>query len=155
LPLGGSSTVHIYTQTIHRTAQNKQYIEQHKFFEECRPCSVFAGYTLAFALQLRIEHGKTSDRVVSVFSLVICVIIYSDKLTFEVHLSGFELVSDKNISLHLHLLSLELAVCEVNFVHSKLCMSNTIAELVSYLTVLSLVLRLSKLTIRILTSLIC
>jgi hypothetical protein len=30
LPPGGSSTVHIYTQTIHRTTQNKQYIEQHK-----------------------------------------------------------------------------------------------------------------------------
>jgi len=27
---GGSSTVHIYTQTVHRTTQNKQYIEQHK-----------------------------------------------------------------------------------------------------------------------------
>ena len=26
---GGSSTVHIYTQTIHRTIQNKQYREQH------------------------------------------------------------------------------------------------------------------------------
>jgi len=26
---GDSSTVHIYTQTIHRTTQNKQYIEQH------------------------------------------------------------------------------------------------------------------------------
>jgi hypothetical protein len=31
LPPGGSSTVHIYTQTIHRTTQNKQYIEQHIF----------------------------------------------------------------------------------------------------------------------------
>jgi hypothetical protein len=30
LPPGGSCTVHIYTQTIHRTTQNKQYIEQHK-----------------------------------------------------------------------------------------------------------------------------
>ena len=30
LPPIGSSTVHIYTQTIHRTTQNKQYIEQHK-----------------------------------------------------------------------------------------------------------------------------
>jgi hypothetical protein len=27
---GGSSTVHIYTQTVHRTTQNKHYIEQHK-----------------------------------------------------------------------------------------------------------------------------
>jgi hypothetical protein len=26
---GGSSTVHIYIQTIHRTIQNNQYIEQH------------------------------------------------------------------------------------------------------------------------------
>ena len=29
---GGSSTVHIYTQTTHRTTQNKQYIEQHNNF---------------------------------------------------------------------------------------------------------------------------
>jgi len=32
LPPGGSSTVHIYTQTINRTIQNKQYIEQHNNF---------------------------------------------------------------------------------------------------------------------------
>jgi len=25
---GGSSTVHIYTQTVHRTTQNKQYTER-------------------------------------------------------------------------------------------------------------------------------
>jgi len=29
-PSSGSSTVHIYTQTIQKTTQNKQYIEQHK-----------------------------------------------------------------------------------------------------------------------------
>jgi len=28
---GGSSTVHIYTQKIHRSIQNKHYIEQHNF----------------------------------------------------------------------------------------------------------------------------
>jgi hypothetical protein len=28
---GGGSTVHIYTQTIHRTIQNKQYIEHNNF----------------------------------------------------------------------------------------------------------------------------
>jgi len=27
----GSSTVHIYTQTVHSTTQNKQYTEQHIF----------------------------------------------------------------------------------------------------------------------------
>jgi uncharacterized integral membrane protein len=36
LSLGGSSTVHIYTQTIHRTIQNKQYIEQHNNFGRVR-----------------------------------------------------------------------------------------------------------------------
>jgi hypothetical protein len=36
LPPGGSSTVHIYTQTIHRTTQNKQYIDQHKYFGRVR-----------------------------------------------------------------------------------------------------------------------
>ena len=38
LTTGGSSTVHIYTQTIHRTTQ--------LIWEECGPCPVFAGYTL-------------------------------------------------------------------------------------------------------------
>jgi len=33
---GGSSTVHIYTQTIHRTTQKKQYIEQHNNFGRMR-----------------------------------------------------------------------------------------------------------------------
>jgi len=32
----GSSTVHIYTQKIHRTTQNKQYIEQHNNFGRVR-----------------------------------------------------------------------------------------------------------------------
>jgi hypothetical protein len=31
--------------------------------EECGPCPVFASVTLAFALQLRKKHGKTSVRV--------------------------------------------------------------------------------------------
>ena len=61
---GGSSTVHIYTQTVHRTTQNKQYIEQHNNLGECGPCPVLASYTPAFALQLRKKHGKTSVTVV-------------------------------------------------------------------------------------------
>jgi len=59
---GGSSTVHIYTKTIHRTTQNKQYIE-HKYLGECGSCAVLASCTLAFALQLRKKHGETSVRV--------------------------------------------------------------------------------------------
>jgi hypothetical protein len=38
---GGRNTVHIYTQTVHRT--NKL------IFEECGPCPIVATYTLAFA----------------------------------------------------------------------------------------------------------
>jgi len=45
LTLGGSSTVHIYTQTVHRTTQ--------LIWEQCGPCPVFASYILAFVLQLR------------------------------------------------------------------------------------------------------
>ena len=60
---GGSSTVHIYTQTVHRTTQNKQYIEQHNYLGKCGPCPILASYTQAFALQLRKERGKTSFRV--------------------------------------------------------------------------------------------
>ena len=63
LPTSGSSTVHIYTQIIQRMTQNKQYTEQRKNLEQCRPCPVLASYTLAFALQLRKKHGKTSVRV--------------------------------------------------------------------------------------------
>ena len=36
LSAGGSSTVHIYTQTIHRTTQKKQYVEQHNNFGRVR-----------------------------------------------------------------------------------------------------------------------
>ena len=54
---GGSSTVHIYTQTIHRTTQITNNLE------ECAPCPIFASFTPAFALQLRKPHGVTSVRV--------------------------------------------------------------------------------------------
>jgi len=43
----GSSTVHIYPQTIHRTTQITINLEQ------CGPCPVFTSFTLEFALQLK------------------------------------------------------------------------------------------------------
>jgi len=62
-----NNTGNVTKQTIYRTQkyieQHKKYIEQHNY-EECGPCPVFAGFTLAFALQLRKKHGKTSVRVV-------------------------------------------------------------------------------------------
>ena len=62
LTAGGSSTVHTYTQTIHRTTQSTQTIHRTTQFtnqEECRPCPIFVRYTLAFALQLREKHEIT------------------------------------------------------------------------------------------------
>jgi hypothetical protein len=52
---GGSSTSHLHTNNT----QNTEKVE----FGKCGPCPVFASYTLAFALQLRKKHGKTSVRV--------------------------------------------------------------------------------------------
>jgi len=49
--------VHIYTQTIHRITQITTNVE------ECGPSPVFADFILAFALQLRKKHGKTSVKV--------------------------------------------------------------------------------------------
>jgi len=69
---GGSSTAHIYTQTIHRTTQLTQTIHrttQLTNCEECATCPVFASYTLAFALQLRKKHGKPSVRVAREYQL--------------------------------------------------------------------------------------
>jgi len=70
------NTGNVKKQTIHVTAQkyieqHKKYIEQHNNWEECRPCPVFAGFTLAFALQLRKKHRKTSVRVGTNLSKVI------------------------------------------------------------------------------------
>jgi len=50
---GGGTHLH----TIHRTTQITTNVE------ECGPCPVFASFTFAFALQLRIKHGKTPVRV--------------------------------------------------------------------------------------------
>jgi hypothetical protein len=55
---------------VQYTFTHKQYIEQHnnrttqKIMEVyCGSCPIFAGFTLAFALQLRKKHGKSSVRV--------------------------------------------------------------------------------------------
>jgi len=49
---GGST--HLHTNNTQNNTNN---------VEECGPCPVFASSTLAFALQLRKKHRKTSVRV--------------------------------------------------------------------------------------------
>jgi hypothetical protein len=51
-----------HTEYRERNTHNNQ--KKRKIFVKFRPCPVFASYTLAFALQLRKRHGKTSVRVV-------------------------------------------------------------------------------------------
>jgi hypothetical protein len=61
---GGSSTVHIYTQTIHRTTQKKQYIKQHKKFGRVRAvprlCGFYPGICLTTEEKARknLSHGS-------------------------------------------------------------------------------------------------
>jgi RNase P subunit RPR2 len=63
---GGSSTAHIYTHNTQNTDYATYITIKNKIKNgKCRPCPVFASYTLAFALQLRKKHGKTSVRVVA------------------------------------------------------------------------------------------
>jgi len=64
---GGSSTVHIYTQTIHRMIQNKQYIEQHKNFGRVwavsRLCGLYPGICLTTEEKARKNLSQGSRRV--------------------------------------------------------------------------------------------
>jgi len=61
---GGSSTVNVYTKTLHLTTQiNNRTKQITTNLKECGPYPVFACFTLAFALQLRKKHGKPSLRV--------------------------------------------------------------------------------------------
>ena len=60
---GGSSTVHIYTQTTQST-QTIHRITQSSTWEACGPCPIFVSYTpLTSAIQLRKKHGKSSVTV--------------------------------------------------------------------------------------------
>jgi hypothetical protein len=61
---GGYSTVHIYTEKIHRTTQNKQYIEQHKKFGRVRTVPRLGELYPGIYLKPRKMQGKTSVRVV-------------------------------------------------------------------------------------------
>jgi hypothetical protein len=65
LTTGRSSTVHICTQTIHRTKQSTQKIHgttQLTNWVDCWPCPVFASNTLAFTTEeksrINLRQGK-------------------------------------------------------------------------------------------------
>jgi len=58
---GGST--HLHTNNTQNNTNNNWTTQIQTNVEECGPCPVFASFTLAFALQLRKKHGKSSVRV--------------------------------------------------------------------------------------------
>jgi hypothetical protein len=58
---GGST--HLHTNNTQNNTNNNQTMQITTNVEECRPCPVSESFTLAFALQLRKKHGKTSVRL--------------------------------------------------------------------------------------------
>jgi type II secretory pathway component PulF len=57
---GGST--HLLTNNTQNNTNNNRTTQITNNVEECRACPVFASFTLAFALQLRKKHGKTTVR---------------------------------------------------------------------------------------------
>jgi hypothetical protein len=58
---GGST--HLHTNNTQNNTNNNRTTQITTNVEECRPCPVFASFTLVFALQLRKKHRKTSVKV--------------------------------------------------------------------------------------------
>jgi hypothetical protein len=58
---GGST--HLHTNNTQKNTNYNRTTQITNNAEECGPCPVFASFTLAFGLQLRKKHGKTSVRV--------------------------------------------------------------------------------------------
>ena len=61
LSSGGST--HLHTNNTQNNKNNKRTTQIQTNVEECGPCPIFVIFTLAFALQLRKKHGRTSVRV--------------------------------------------------------------------------------------------
>jgi hypothetical protein len=58
---GGST--HLHTNNTQNNTNNNRTTPIATNVEECRPCPVFASFTLAFALKKKKKHGKTSVMV--------------------------------------------------------------------------------------------
>ena len=61
MPLAGST--HLHTNNTQNNTNNNRTTQIATNVEDCGPCPVFASFTLAFALQQRKKHGKTSVRI--------------------------------------------------------------------------------------------
>jgi hypothetical protein len=56
-------STHLHTNNIWNNTNNNRTTQKTTNLGKCEPCPIFASFTVAFALQLRKKHGKTSVRV--------------------------------------------------------------------------------------------
>ena len=61
--MSAGGRTHLHTNSTENKTNNNPTTQITANVEECGPCPVFASFTLAFALQLRKKHEKTSVRV--------------------------------------------------------------------------------------------
>jgi len=61
--LSPCGSTHLRTNNRENNTNNNRTTQITTYVEECGLCPVFASFTLAYALQLRKKHGKTSVRV--------------------------------------------------------------------------------------------
>jgi hypothetical protein len=75
---GGST--HLHTNNTENNKSSNRTTQIKNNVEEWGPCPVFASFTLAFALQLRKKHGKTSVRVSKTSVMLIKISVSVDDL---------------------------------------------------------------------------
>jgi hypothetical protein len=75
LPPGASSTVHIYTQTTHRTTKNKQYTQQHKHLGRVQTVPGFCGLypDICFTTEEKARINLSQGRKTSVSVALACI----------------------------------------------------------------------------------
>ena len=76
---GGRSTVHIYTQTVHRTIQNKRYIEQHNKWKSAGRSPSW----LVIPWHLPYNRGKSTENTHSWTGFVNCKSLRFPELFFH------------------------------------------------------------------------
>ena len=94
---GGST--HLHTNNTENNTNNNRTTQITNNVEECGPCHVFASFTLAFALQLRKKHGKTSVRVIKTSVTVQCT-YYQKKNPHTTKLSQTHTLQNQHIQTH-------------------------------------------------------
>jgi hypothetical protein len=68
--------------------------------EECGPCPIFAGFTLAFAFQLRKKHGISYNKELCMDECML-IMSYYTSVNFGVSFAESQVFSENHNSTHL------------------------------------------------------